>query len=73
MNNDTFHNDALKAAAQWFVQLTSGDTTDEDRAAWHAWRQQSPTHEYAWQQIENVTRTCAVHARRRAARRPRLR
>ena len=56
MNNDTLHNDALKAAAQWFVQLTSGDTTDEDRAAWHAWRQQSPTHEYAWQQIENVTR-----------------
>ncbi len=56
MNNDTLHTDALNAAAQWFVQLTSGDTTDEDRAAWHAWRQQNSAHEYAWQQIENVTR-----------------
>lgn len=56
MTNDSLQTDALKAAALWFVQLTSGDATDEERAAWHAWRQQNPAHEYAWQQVEKVTR-----------------
>ena len=56
MTDDSLQTDALKAAALWFVQLTSGDATDEERAAWHAWRQQNPAHEYAWQQVEKVTR-----------------
>ncbi|MGM8228307.1 FecR domain-containing protein [Cellvibrio sp. ARAG 10.3] len=56
MTDDSLQTEALKAAALWFVQLTSGDATDEERAAWHAWRQQNPAHEYAWQQVEKVTR-----------------
>lgn len=56
MSNASLPSDALKAAALWFVQLTSGETTAEERAAWQAWRQQNPAHEYAWEQIEKVTR-----------------
>jgi transmembrane sensor len=58
--NDILHTDALKTASLWFVQLTSGEVTDADRLAWQAWRQQDPANEYAWQQVEKVTRKFSV-------------
>lgn len=42
-------------AAEWFAVLTSGTTTEHERAEWQRWRAQNPAHEQAWQQIEAVT------------------
>jgi transmembrane sensor len=47
--------DAQQSAAEWFVVLTSGTTTDSERANWQRWREQHAEHEQAWQQIEAVT------------------
>lgn len=60
MSNDSLHAEALKAAALWFVQLSSGEATAEQRAEWQTWHQQNPAHEYAWQQIEKVTRKFSI-------------
>jgi transmembrane sensor len=47
---------ALDGAVEWFLRLTSGNTTDADRAAWQAWREADPEHERAWQRTETLTR-----------------
>ncbi len=38
----------LEQAADWLVQLHSGDVTAEDQTAAQRWRAQSPQHEQAW-------------------------
>lgn len=48
---------ALHDATSWYVQLTSGEATDNDRAQWHAWLNADPEHKFAWQQVEEVTKT----------------
>lgn len=46
---------ALYAATEWFVQLTSGEATDHDREAWQAWIDADVEHKRAWQRIETIT------------------
>lgn len=46
---------ALHDAAEWFVQLTSGEATAQDREAWQAWVNADVEHQQAWQRIEGVT------------------
>ena len=48
---------ALRDATNWYVQLTSGEATDSDRAQWKAWINADPEHKFAWQQVEEVTKT----------------
>jgi transmembrane sensor len=47
--------EAMHAATQWYVQLTSGEATDTDYQAWQAWKSAKPEHERAWQSVEAVT------------------
>jgi transmembrane sensor len=49
------NSNALHAAAEWFVQLTSGEATAQDREAWQAWVNADAEHKQAWQRIEGVT------------------
>lgn len=56
MAEQNISNDALHAATQWFVKLTSGEETEEDNRAWRAWLDTDPEHKLAWQKIEAVTR-----------------
>lgn len=44
-----------KDATEWFVQLSSGQATEEDYQAWQAWRAAQPENELAWQKVEQVT------------------
>jgi transmembrane sensor len=46
---------AIYAATNWFVILTSGDATDQDRKDWERWLNSSETNKEAWQQVETVT------------------
>lgn len=43
--------DPSDAAITWFARLRSRRLTDEERAAFELWRNQSPTHEEAFQEI----------------------
>lgn len=45
----------LQQAATWFVLLASGEADDEDRQRWHVWRMAHPSHEQAWQRLEERT------------------
>ncbi|HEC75007.1 MAG TPA: DUF4880 domain-containing protein [Methylophaga aminisulfidivorans] len=56
MTDQHITNEALYAATDWFVKLTSGDETEQDKRNWQAWINDDPTHELAWQKIEAVTR-----------------
>lgn len=44
----------LEQAADWLVQLQSGQASDADRAAFQRWRQQSPEHARAWARAERL-------------------
>lgn len=46
----------LEAAARWFVRVSAGDMNEHERICWQNWRAADAAHEYAWQQIEQVTR-----------------
>lgn len=46
---------ALQAAIAWYAQLSSGEASASDHAAWQAWRQASSSHEHAWQRVEAIT------------------
>lgn len=48
---------ALSDATNWYVQLTSGEATDNDHDEWKAWLNADPEHKFAWQQVEEVTKT----------------
>lgn len=48
--------EALEAASRWFVRLSAGDVSARERAAWQNWRGADTANEYAWQQVEQVTR-----------------
>lgn len=47
----------LGEAADWLVQLHSGQTTPDERQAFEHWRTRSPAHAAAWQRAERVLRT----------------
>lgn len=46
---------ALHDATNWYVQLTSGSATEQDRRAWKEWLNADPANKLAWQQVEEVT------------------
>ena len=46
---------ALHDATNWYVQLTSGSATEQDRQAWKEWLNADPANKLAWQQVEEVT------------------
>lgn len=46
---------ALQAAIRWYAQLSSGEASVADHAAWQAWREQSAVHDAAWQRVEAIT------------------
>lgn len=48
---------ALREAARRFAFLCSGEAGERDWAALHAWRQERPEHERAWQRIEAMRST----------------
>ena len=35
----------MEQAAEWFVELASGEATEADRQRWQAWRSAHPDHE----------------------------
>ncbi|EGP43468.1 FecR family protein 13 [Achromobacter insuavis AXX-A] len=41
-------------ASRWYVLLTSGADTVQDRLAWERWRQADPDHERAWAHLMRV-------------------
>lgn len=43
-----------RAAALWFVQLTSHEVSDADRRACETWRMADPEHERAWQRTQQL-------------------
>lgn len=57
MPNNSLSNEqaVLQASIAWYAQLSSGEASDADYAAWQAWRDQSTVHEAAWQRVESVT------------------
>ena len=46
---------ALQAAIAWYAQLSSGEASANDHAAWQAWRQANSQHESAWLRVESIT------------------
>jgi transmembrane sensor len=47
----------LEQAADWLVQLHSGNVTQEERNNLRNWRQQNAQHELAWQRAESFLQT----------------
>lgn len=45
---------AAREALNWLLRMQSGDFPARQRLAWQRWRAASPTHESAWQRIEQV-------------------
>lgn len=45
----------VREAAQWLMQLHSGQATEAQRQAWTRWRAADPAHELAWQRAEQLS------------------
>lgn len=43
-----------RAAALWFVMMSSGEASDADRRALQTWRDADPEHERAWQRTQHL-------------------
>ncbi len=43
-----------REAAEWLVELQSGQPSPQTQAQWQAWRDAHPEHEQAWQHIEKL-------------------
>ena len=50
------HISALKAATEWYIQLTSGEATERDLSAWQEWKNADIANALAWQKVEEVTK-----------------
>lgn len=48
------HNDLLEHAIAWAVKLESGTIGAREREACAAWREADPSHEHAWQQVQQI-------------------
>lgn len=46
---------AMKAAADWYVRLTSGNASQADHQAWRQWQGERSENADAWQRVEAVT------------------
>lgn len=51
---------AAREAAQWLMQLHSGQCSETDRLECQAWRDADPANELAWQRAEMVSRTLGM-------------
>jgi len=58
---------AMEQAAEWFVELASGEATEADRRRWQAWRSAHPDHEQAWQRVQGSTARFAAIPQDQAA------
>ncbi|WDU62254.1 FecR domain-containing protein [Pseudomonas poae] len=47
----------FEAAASWYVQFQSQPPTPADRQAWQQWLNGDPTHQAAWNQMEQLQRS----------------
>ena len=59
-HSSTLQAAALKAATEWYIQLTSGEATEHDLSAWQDWKNADTVNEQAWQKVENVTKPFAT-------------
>lgn len=57
----------MEQAAEWFVELASGEATEADRQRWQAWRSAHPDHEQAWQRVQGSTARFAAIPQDQAA------
>ena len=44
---------AQQQAADWYALLSSGEVSDAEHHAWHAWRGAAPEHAQAWALVED--------------------
>lgn len=54
--SSTLQASALKAATEWYIQLTSGEATERDYSAWQEWKAADVAHAQAWKKVEDVTK-----------------
>lgn len=47
--------EAIRAAAQWYARLASGEDIEHNRHAWQHWHDADPLHRLAWQRVESVS------------------
>ena len=47
----------FEAAASWYVQFQSQTPTAADRLAWQQWLNGDPSHQAAWDQMEQLQRS----------------
>ena len=47
-------NGAIRVAARWYARLQSPTVAKSDREDWQTWLQQSPAHQLAWHEVEQV-------------------
>lgn len=49
--------EAIRAAARWYAQLSSGTASVDDQAQWQRWYDSNPLHQQAWQRMQAVGTT----------------
>lgn len=49
--------EAIRAAARWYAQLSSGTASDDQQAQWQRWYDSNPLHQQAWQRMQAVSNT----------------
>lgn len=50
---------AIREAARWYAQLSSGTASVEQQARWQAWHDSDPLHRMAWQRMQAVSDSLA--------------
>lgn len=55
MNPSASEREAIRAAAQWYARLASGQDQERERHAWQCWHDADPLHRQAWQRVESVS------------------
>lgn len=45
---------AIRQASRWYARLQSSSTSAADRHAWQQWLNDAPSHQLAWQQVEQL-------------------
>ncbi|WEK29487.1 MAG: FecR domain-containing protein [Candidatus Pseudomonas phytovorans] len=50
---------AIREAARWYAQLSSGTASANEQARWQAWHDSDPLHRMAWQRMEAVSASLA--------------
>lgn len=53
-NMEKCHSSELQAAMEWQIILWSGEVTPQERQAFTSWLNASPSHQQAWQQLQQI-------------------